>query len=316
MQEVIQGNHSPVSEFILLGFSSEPQRLLLFTFFLLLYLSTLLGNGLIITLIHLDSHLHTPMYFFLSVLSLLDMSYVTTTVPQMLAHLAHPKKTISYIGCVAQMYIFLVLGIAECILYAIMAYDRYVAICHPLHYTLIMNRLTCVAMAATCWTIGLLGALIYTVFTMHLPYCGPNEINHFFCEVPAVLKLACADTSLNDQVDFFLGFILLLVPLSLILASYIRIFATILRIHSTQGRLKSFSTCVSHITVVIMFYGPAMIMYMRPGSKSSSKHDKKLALFYNVVSAFLNPIIYSLRNKDVKGAFLKVIIKKDVLHMT
>ncbi|XP_036599644.1 olfactory receptor 2A12-like [Trichosurus vulpecula] len=315
MQEVIWGNHSSVSEFILLGFSNEPQsRLLLFTFFLLLYISTLLGNGFIITLIYLDSRLHTPMYFFLSVLSLLDMSYVTTTVPQMLAQLAHPEKTISYIACVAQMYIFLVLGITECILYAIMAYDRYVAICHPLHYTLIINRLTCVAMAATCWTIGLLGALVYTVFTMHLPYCGPNKINHFFCEVPAVLKLACADTSLNDQVDFFLGFILLLVPLSLILASYIRIFAAILRIHSTQGRLKSFSTCASHITVVIMFYGPAMVMYMRPGSKSAPEHDKKLALFYNVVSAFLNPIIYSLRNKDVKGAFLKVIIKKDILQ--
>ncbi|XP_074153723.1 olfactory receptor 2A12-like [Sminthopsis crassicaudata] len=314
MQEFIWGNYSSVTEFILLGFSNDPQnRLILFTFFLLLYLSILLGNGLIITLIYQDPRLHTPMYFFLSVLSVLDMSYVTTTVPQMLAHLIYSKKTISYIGCVAQMYIFLSFGITEGVLCAIMAYDRYVAICHPLHYTLIMNRLTCVVMASTYWSIGLLGALIYTVFAMHLPYCGPNEINHFFCEVPAVLKLACADTSLNDQVNFILGFILLLVPLFLILASYTRIFAAILRMRSTQGRLKSFSTCASHLTVVTIFYGPAMVMYMRFGSKSSPEHDKKLALFYNVVSAFLNPIIYSLRNKDVKGAFLKVIIKKESL---
>ncbi|XP_006886676.1 PREDICTED: olfactory receptor 2A12-like [Elephantulus edwardii] len=308
MQSIDKENHSYVSEFILLGFSSEPQvRMSLFTFFLLVYLTTLVGNGLIITLIYLDSHLHTPMYFFLSILSLVDMSYVTTTVPQMLVNMLCPRRTISWGACVAQMFIFLVLGIAECVLYAIMAYDRYVAVCFPLHYTLRMNHSTCIRMVIICWSISITGALIYTVFTMHLPYCGPYKINHFFCEVPAVLKLACTDTSFNDHLDFILGFILLLVPLSLILASYVRIFASILRIRSAQGRFKSFSTCASHITVVIMFYGPAMMMYMRPGSWYDPERDKKLALFYNVVSAFLNPIIYSLRNKDVKGAFLKVL---------
>ncbi|KAM6219929.1 olfactory receptor 2A12-like [Rhynchocyon petersi] len=308
MQSIGKENLSNVSEFVLLGFSSEPQvRTALFTFFLLLYLITLVGNGLIVTLIYLDSHLHTPMYFFLSILSLVDMSYVTTTVPQMLVNMICPKRTISWEACIAQMFIFLVLGIAECVLYAIMAYDRYVAICFPLHYTLYMNHSTCIKMVTVCWSISITGALIYTVFTMHLPYCGPYKINHFFCEVPAVLKLACTDTSFNDHLDFILGFILLLVPLSLILASYICIFKSILRIRSSQGQFKSFSTCASHITVVIMFYGPAMMMYMRPGSWYDPERDKKLALFYNVVSAFLNPIIYSLRNKDVKGAFWKVL---------
>ncbi|KAM5248671.1 olfactory receptor 2A12-like [Ctenodactylus gundi] len=301
-------NLSSVSEFLLLGFSSESQiRMALFFFFLLLYLTTLLGNGLLVTLISLDSHLQTPMYFFLGILSLVDMSYVTTTVPQMLINMVCPRRAISWNACVAQMFIFLVLGIAECVLYAIMAYDRYIAICFPLHYSLLMNRLIRIKMVTVCWSISIIGALIYTVFTMYLPYCGPYKINHFFCEVPAVLKLACADTSFNDKLNFTLGFILLLVPLSLILASYTRIFASILRIRSPRGRQKSFSTCASHITVVTMFYGPAMLMYMRPGSWYDPERDKKLALFYNVVSAFLNPIIYSFRNKDVKGAFLRIL---------
>ncbi|XP_064228220.1 olfactory receptor 2G3-like [Aotus nancymaae] len=307
MQSLSKENHSSVSEFILLGFSSETQvGMALFALFLLLYLTTLVGNGLIVMLIYLDSHLHTPMYLFLSVLSLVDMSYVTTTVPQMLVNMVCPQRTISWGACAAQMFIFLVLGIAECVLYAIMAYDRYVAIRFPLHYTLLMSPSICVKMVIVCWSISIAGALIYTVFTMHLPYCGPYKINHFFCEVPAILKLACADTSFNDRLDFILGFLLLLVPLSLILTSYILIFASIFRIRSAQGRLKSFSTCASHVTVVTMFYRPAIIMYMRPGSWYDPERDKKLALFYNVVSAFFNPIIYSLRNKDVKEAFLKI----------
>ncbi|XP_076993073.1 putative olfactory receptor 2B3 [Tamandua tetradactyla] len=307
MQDFPWENHSSVSEFILLGFSKDSQtNTILFNIFLFIYLSTLFGNGLIFTLICLDSCLHTPMYFFLSVLAMLDMSYVTTTVPQMLVHLLCQKKIISYVGCVAQMYFFLLLGISEGWLFSVMAYDRYVAICHPLRYKVIMSPWLCVAMVAFCGIWGVSCSLVYTVFTIRLPYCGPNEINHFFCEVPAVLKLACADTSLNDQVDFILGFILLLVPLSFILSSYVLIFVTIFRMHSAKGRFKAFSTCASHITVVTMFCGPAMFMYMNPGANASPERDKKLALFYNVISAFLNPIIYSLRNKDVKRAFLKV----------
>ena len=276
MQSLGKENHSSVSEFILLGFSSESQvRMALFTFFLLLYFITILGNGLIITLIYLDTQLHTPMYFFLSILSLVDMSYVTTTVPQMLVNVVYSRRTISWGACAAQMFIFLILGIAECVLYAIMAYDRYMAICFPLHYTLLMSHPICIKMVTVCWLISIAGALIYTVFTMRLPYCGPHKINHFFCEVPAVLKLACADTSINDWLDFILGFLLLLIPLSFILVSYVRIFVSILSIRSPQGRLKSFSTCASHITVVTMFYGPAMIMYMRPRSWYDLERVKK-----------------------------------------
>ncbi|XP_008056283.1 olfactory receptor 6N1-like [Carlito syrichta] len=300
-------NKSFVTEFILLGFPLGPGTIpLLFLVFLMIYLLIILGNSLITILICLDSHLHTPMYFFISMLSILDLGYTTTTMPQMLAHLASRRKTISFASCVAQMYIFLVLGITESWLFAIMSIDRYVAICHPLRYKVIMSPWLCGVMVIFCGLWGVTSALVYTFFAMRLPYCGPNQINHFFCEVPAVLKLACADTSVNDQVDFILGFSVILIPLSLILIIYVNIFIAILKIRSAQGRLKAFSTCASHITVVTMFCVPAMVMYMRPGTKTSSEDDKKLALFYNVISAFLNPIIYSFRNKDVKRAFLKV----------
>ncbi|XP_014381934.1 olfactory receptor 2G3-like [Alligator sinensis] len=310
--ESLWGNSTSVSEFILLGFSSQPKtQLLLFLLFLTIYLVTLFGNSLLITLVGSDSRLHTPMYFFLANLSFLDISYTTTTVPQMLVHLLSTKKSISYGCCVAQMYIFLSLGITECILYAVMAYDRYVAICHPLHYTIIMNGSVCVKMATSSWACGFFFAMMHTGFTMHLPYCGPNEINHFFCEVPAILELACADIQVNELVDFVLGVILLMTPLSLILISYAFILAAILRISSAEGKIKAFSTCTSHITVVTLFYGAAMFMYMRPASSYSPERDKKFSLFYNVVSALLNPLIYSLRNKEVKGAVLKMMGRTD-----
>ncbi|KAJ1064587.1 hypothetical protein K5549_017278, partial [Capra hircus] len=203
-------NHSSVSEFILLGFSSESQvRMVLFTFFLTLYFITILGNGLIITLIYLDTHLHTPMYFFLSILSLVDMSYVTTTVPQMLVNLVYPRRTISWGACAAQMFIFLILGIAECVLYAIMAYDRYMAICFPLHYTLLMSRPICIKMVTVCWLISIAGALIYTVFTMRLPYCGPHKLGlHVFCPFPLVFLLLSQREVSPNMSRFSLGKIL------------------------------------------------------------------------------------------------------------
>ncbi|XP_054832423.1 olfactory receptor 2D2-like [Eublepharis macularius] len=310
-EDFVWENQSSVSEFVLLGFSSQPQmQLILFVVFLLLYLLTLVGNGLIITLIMTDSRLHTPMYFLLANLSFLDISYTTTTVPQMLIHLLSKRKTISYARCAAQMYIFLSLGITECVLYAVMAYDRYVAICHPLRYTIIMSRASCIKLASGSWTCGFLFAMMHTGFTMRLPYCGPNKINHFFCEVPAILKLACADTQVNEVVDFVLGVILLMTPLSLIVVSYGFIFVAVLKIRSTEGKFKAFSTCSSHITVVTLFYSAAMFMYMRPASSYKPERDKKFSLFYNVVSALLNPCIYSLRNKDVKAALVKLIGKE------
>lgn len=304
MQEL---NQSIVTEFILLGFASDPRTdPLLFVFFLVFYLLILVSNSLLITLIHQDSHLHTPMYFFISVLSMLDVCYTTTTVPQMLVHILSRKRAISFARCVAQMYLFLLFGVTESWLFSIMSVDRYLAICHPLRYKVIMSRWVCLLMVGICAAYGVVGGLSYTFFAMRLPYCGPNEIDHYFCEVPAVLKLACADTSLNDLVDFLTGFNVIVVPLSLVAIVYANIFATIMKIRSAQGRLKAFSTCTSHIAVVTMFAAPCVVMYMSPGSDSLSNSGKKMALFYNIATAFLNPVIYSLRNKDVKRAFLKL----------
>ncbi|XP_070637394.1 olfactory receptor 2D2-like [Bos indicus] len=305
MQEL---NQSTVTEFILMGFASNPRtNPLLFTFFLVFYLLILVSNSLLITLIHQDTRLHTLMYFFISVLSMLDMCYTTTTVLQMLVHILSKKRAISFARCVAQMYIFLLFGITESWLFSIMSVDRSVAICHPLWYKVIMSRWVCLLMVGICAAYGVLGGLTDTFFAMRLSYCGPNEIDHYFCEVPAVLKLACEDTSLNDLVDFITGFNVIVVPLSLIVLVYVNIFATIMKIHSAQGQIKAFSTCASHITVVTMFAIPCIIMYMSPGSDSLSNSGKKMALFYNIATAFLNPVIYSLRNKDVKNAFLKLM---------
>ncbi|XP_032744692.1 olfactory receptor 2A12-like [Rattus rattus] len=301
-------NQSWVSEFILIGFSRDPTtNSILFFVFLLIYLSSVLGNGLIIMLVCLDTQLHTPMYFFLCTLSLLDMSYVTTTVPQMLVHLLAHSQTISFAGCWLQMYVFGALGIAESILFIVMAYDRYVAICYPLRYTVILNWGLCIRLTSGTWMFGFFSSLLHTFFTMSLPYCGPNRVNHYFCEGPSVRSLACMDTHLIEMVDLVLSVCVLLIPMSLIVASYIHIAKAILKIKSTQGRCKAFSTCASHLTVVTFFYAPATYIYMRPNSSLSPERDKQISLFYNVFTALLNPVVYSLRNKDIKRAFLKVI---------
>ncbi|XP_051044292.1 olfactory receptor 2D2-like [Phodopus roborovskii] len=297
-------NQSWVSEFILLGFSSDPTtNSILFTVFLLIYLSAVMGNGLIIMLVCMDTQLHMPMYFFLCILSLLDMCYVTTTMPQMLVHLLADSQTIPFAGCWLQMYVFEALGITECTFFVVMAYDRYVAICHPLHYTVILNWELCIWLASGSCVCGFLSALLNTFFTMRLPYCGPNKVNHHFCEGPAVRSLACMDTHLIEMVDQILSVLMVLTPISLIVASYVHIAKAILKIKSTQARCKAFSTCASHLTVVTFFYGPASYIYMRPNSSYSPERDKKISLF----TALLNPMVYSLRNKDIKRAFLKVI---------
>ncbi|XP_021045358.1 olfactory receptor 2A12-like [Mus pahari] len=301
-------NKSWVSEFILLGFSSDPTtNSILFIVFLLIYLSTVLGNGLIIMLVCLDTQLHTPMYFFLCTLSLFDMSYVTTTMPQMLVHLLAHSQTISFAGCWLQMYVFGALGITECTFFVVMAYDRYVAICYPLHYTVILNWNLCIRLAAGSWICGFLSSLLNTFFTMSLPYCGPNRVNHYLCEGPSVRSLACMDTHILEVVDLVLSVILVIIPISLIVASYVHIAKAILKIKSTQGRCKAFSTCASHLTVVTLFYIPATYIYMRPNSSSSPERDKQLSLFYTAFTPLLNPVVYSLRNKDIKRAFVKVM---------
>ncbi|XP_062962829.1 olfactory receptor 2A12-like [Cynocephalus volans] len=301
-------NQSWVSEFILLGFSSDPKsNRILFTVFLLLYLSSVLGNGLIFTLICLDTHLHTPMYFFLCILSLMDMGYISTTMPQMLVHLLGHSQTISFAGCWMQMYMVGALGLTECILFVVMAYDRYVAICYPLRYTVILSWGLCRWLAAGTWACGFFFSLIHTFFTMRLPYCGPNMVNHYYCEGPSVRSLACMDTRLIEMVDRVISVFVVVVPLSLILASYIHIALAILKIKSTRGRCKAFSTCASHLTVVTFFYVPVTYIYTKPKSSYSPEQDKHISLFYSVFSALLNPVVYSLRNKDIKVAFLKVM---------
>ncbi|KAL6033675.1 hypothetical protein STEG23_035095 [Scotinomys teguina] len=305
---ILGQNQSWVSEFILLGFSSDPTtNSILFIVFLLIYLSSVLGNGFIIMLICLDTQLHTPMYFFLCILATLDMSYVTTTMPQMLVHLLAHSQTISFAGCWMQMYVFGSLATTECTFFVVMAYDRYVAICYPLRYTVILNWDLCILLAVGSFVCGFLSSLLHTFFTMSLPYCGPNKVNHYFCEGPTVRTLACMDTHIIEMVDQLLIVLMGLIPISLIVTSYIHIAMAIIKIKSTQSRCKAFSTCASHLTVVTLFYVPASYIYTRPNSSYYPEQDKLISLFYNAFTALLNPMVYSLRNKDIKRAFLKVM---------
>lgn len=310
-------NQTTVTEFFLLGLTSGPKtRFVLFGMFVIVYGITLMGNVVILMLIWLDSQLHTPMYFFLSNLSFVDIWYITSIIPQLLTNLWIPKKTISFAGCGAQIYFFFGLAITECVLLAVMAYDRFVAICYPLRYTLIMNQKVCIKLALAAWFFGFLLAMVHVVNTLQMPYCGPNVINHFYCDILVLLKLVCADTHLNEMIVFVIAVLILLCPFSFILITYVHILITILKIRSTQGRRKAFSTCVSHMTVVALFYGSAMFMYMRPGSSHSPDQDKMASLFYCIVTPMFNPMIYSLRNKDVKGALVKVLQRCNVCHGT
>ncbi|XP_053112648.1 olfactory receptor-like protein OLF3 [Hemicordylus capensis] len=303
-----RGNKTWNVEFVLLGLSAQPgTQKGLFVLFLMMYIVTMAGNTLIILVLKKDPCLHTPMYYFLSHLSFLDMCYTTTIIPQMLSNFLAEHKTISFEGCMAQMYISLSLGGIEFILLAVMAYDRYMAICHPLHYNTVMSWRLCMQMAGGCWLSGFVNALVQTVFTLHLPYCGKRIINHFGCEVLAVQQLACSSTFVGDAVMLGAGVLILLTPFFLVLVSYVYILSTILQIRSAEGRRKAFSTCTAHLTVVTLCYGTAIFAYLRPRSHYSAKQGKTASLFYCVVTPMLNPMIYSLRNQEVKGALVKVI---------
>lgn len=302
------GNQTYVIEFILLGLSEDPKiQILLFFVFLIIYLLSVFGNLLIIILIQTDSHLHTPMYFFLQNLSFADLCFSTSIVPQMLVHFLSKRKTITFIGCPIQIVVFLLAGCTECALLAVMSYDRYVAVCKPLHYTTIMTQRVCVQLAVVSWISGAFACSVDSAFTLSIPYHGQNVINHYFCEPPALLKLASSDTYSAEMALFLVGVIILLAPVSLILISYCNIISTVIRMQSGEGRLKVFSTCGSHLTVVILYYGSGIFAYMRPNSKTMSEKDKVISVFYSVMTSMLNPIIYSLRNKDVKGALGKLI---------
>ncbi|KAM5151863.1 olfactory receptor 5V1-like [Mantella aurantiaca] len=298
-------NDTLIANFILLGLSSHPKtQVILFLIFLHVYIIILIGNSLIIILIVTDTKLHTPMYFFLINLSCLDLCYSTLTVPMLLRDLVSGKNTISYAECVAQMYISLSLAETECILLAIMAYDRYVAICYPLHYTTIISRVVCVRIAACTWICGFFLSIALMALTFSTDFCGNNEINHFLCEVPEILSLSCENVILVELIIFIACVIMLMTPVAFIFMSYIKIILNIIKI-SSFGRRKAFSTYSSHIIVVTIFYGSAMSAYMKPRSSSMPGTDKVIAIFYAIVTPMLNPIIYTLRNNDVKAAFLK-----------
>ncbi|XP_060108740.1 olfactory receptor 13H1-like isoform X1 [Heteronotia binoei] len=305
----VNDNETEPEIFLLTGLSSQPHmRVVLFFVFLILYLITILGNGLIVLLTIADSHLQTPMYFFLGNLSLVDICYTSSTIPQMLAHSFTKRPTITNARCFIQMCISLFLGVAECILLAVMAYDRYVAICSPLHYTLIMNRKMCGWLAAISWVLAFLLTIVPS-FAMKIQLCGHNIIDHFMCEVQAVVKLACSDISANVGLMSGSSVFTLLVPFVFILVTYVRIALAVLRIRSEQSWKKALSTCGSHLTVVGIFYSTAMVMYLRPQNRTSEQ-DKYLAIMYVVVTPMLNPLIYSLRNKDVKQALGRIMGRK------
>ncbi|XP_053236171.1 olfactory receptor 13H1-like [Podarcis raffonei] len=304
------GNTTAVTEFVLIGLSRNPKaRAVLFILFLLMYVVAVAGNGLIVVLIVMDSHLHTPMYFFLSNLSLIDVCYVTTSVPQMLAHCFTDRPTIPKGRCFAQMSIALFLAVAECLLLAMMAYDRLVAICYPLRYSLIMSQKLCISLAVSLWSSSFLLTIV-PFFSMQARLCGPNVVNHFKCELQAVLKLACSNTQASGVSMMVTSVFTLVFPFSFVLVTYGRIGVAVLRIRSSQGRSKALSTCGSHLAVVGIFYGTTLAMYLRPQAKAFTDKEKVVAVFYGVVTPMLNPMIYSLRNRDVKGALWRAIGRK------
>ncbi|XP_004598498.2 putative olfactory receptor 2W6 isoform X1 [Ochotona princeps] len=304
-------NGSSRTDFTLLGFSDRPQlERIISAIVFIFYIVTLVGNTTIILVSYLDPQLHTPMYFFLSNLSFLDLCYTTSIIPQMLVNLWGPRKSITYGGCVLQFFFALDLGATECLLLAVMAYDRYAAVCQPLHYTVIMHPQLCHRMVLTSWLGGLGTALVVCSLTLKLPRCGHRAVDNFFCEMPALIKMACVYSKVIEIVVFALGVVFLLAPLLLILISYGVITQAVMKIKSASRWRKILNTCGSHLTVVTLFYGTLIYMYMKPQNKTSQDEGKFFTLFYTIVTPSLNPLIYTLRNKDVKNAVKRLLLIK------
>ncbi|XP_059587302.1 olfactory receptor 9G4-like [Alligator mississippiensis] len=303
-------NQTLITEFILLGFGNVQQyRILLFLLFLVIYIVTVAGNVLIIVLVATDQHLHTPMYFFLGNLSCLETFYISTILPRMLASFLSEDKTISVRGCIAQFYIFDCLAAIECYLLAVMSYDRYLAICKPLLYPMLMNSRVCRWLAAGSWIGGILLASTIMYFTAQLTFCGSNVIDHFFCDLTPILERSCSDTSVITLVSSVVSFFVEISPFLLTMTSYICIIVAILRIPSTSGRKKAFSTCSSHLVVVTVFYGTLTFVYLSPKNSSVGDLNKVFSVFYTVLTPLVNPLIYSLRNREVKEALRKAVSK-------
>ncbi|XP_069326646.1 olfactory receptor 6B9 [Eulemur rufifrons] len=301
-------NITNISEFILVGFPTAPWlQVLLFFLFLITYVFVLLENLVIILTVWVTGSLHKPMYYFLGTMSFLEAWYISVTVPKMLAgFLLHPS-TISFLGCMTQLYFFMSLACTECVLLAAMAYDRYVAICWPLRYPVMMTTGLCVQLTISSWVSGFTISMAKVYFISQVAFCGNNILNHFFCDVSPILKLACMDLSMAEMVDFVLAIVILVFPLSATVLSYAFIVSTILHIPSATGQRKAFSTCASHLTVVVIFYTAVIFMYVRPRAISSFNSNKLISAIYAVFTPMLNPIIYCLRNKEVKNAIRKTI---------
>ncbi|XP_036759014.2 olfactory receptor 2L8-like [Manis pentadactyla] len=299
-------NHTSTG-FILLGlFPQSPAGLFFFILIVLIFLTALLGNLAIVLLTLLDTHLHTPMYFLLSQLSFVDLSYISTIVPKMASSYLSGNKSISSIGCGVQSFFFLTLVVAEALLLTSMAYDRYVAICFPLHYAIRMSKRVCVLMITGSWIMGSINACVHTIYVLHIPYCQSTAINHFFCDIPAMLTLACMDTWVYEYTVFLSTTLWIVFPFIGIACSYGRVLLAVHHMHSSEGRRKAYSTCSTHLTVVTFYYAPFAYTYLRPRSLRTPTEDKVLAVFYTILTPTLNPIIYSLRNREVMGAWRRV----------
>ncbi|XP_053550097.1 olfactory receptor 1019-like [Bombina bombina] len=303
------GNQTLVYEFNLSGFTNHFQtQYLVFVIFLLIYLMTISTNLLILFLAFIDSQLHTPMYFFLGNLAFIDMSYSSVTAPRMLCDVFTTNRTISLPACITQVFFFIYFASSEIFLLATMSYDRYVAICHPLHYIQIMSWKACLKFVSAIWILGLLYSLLHTLCSLRLTFCGPSIIHNFFCDLPHLFLLSCTDTLLNVVVKFIAAGILGIVTLAITFVPYAQIFSTVLRIRTKGGKLKAFSTCTSHLTVVSIFYGSMVLIYFTPATNYQLKVNMLANVIYAIINPFLNPLIYSLRNKDLKEALRRVFI--------
>ncbi|KAH0511538.1 olfactory receptor 1468-like [Microtus ochrogaster] len=306
-------NKTFTSQFLLLGLDIPPEHEHLFyVLFLAMYLTTVLGNLIIIILILLDSHLHTPMYLFLSNLSFSDLCFSSVTMPKLLQNMKNNDPSITYAGCLTQMYFLIVFGGMETFLLVVMAYDRYVAICFPLHYTSIMSPMLCVCLVVLCWVLTVLYSMLHTLLLARLSFCENNVIHQFFCDISALLKLSCSDIYINELVIFILGGLFSVIPFSLIVVSYVQIVCSILKVSSTRVIHKVFSTCGSHLSVVSLFYGTLIGLYIFPSGNNSTAKETAMAMMYTVVTPMLNPFIYSLRNRDMKEALISVLCKKKI----
>ncbi|XP_030042387.1 olfactory receptor 6F1-like [Microcaecilia unicolor] len=304
-------NHTDLTHLLLLGFpSTRKLEVLLFVIFSLIYTLTLLANFLIILTVGLDWHLHKPMYFFISNLAFLEVWYTTVVTPKMLAGLLTHSKSISVTSCIIQLYFFFSLGSTECLLLAAMAFDRYLAICNPLRYAMILNSEVCCKLASTCWLVGFLTMLFPVTLMFRLSFCGPSVLNHFFCDADPLLRLSCTDTKIIELINFILAVAIVISSFSLTMVSYFYIILTILSISSATGRQKAFSTCTSHLLIVSLFYVTVSVMYVRPSARYSVEMDKMVSMWYAIVTPLINPFIYTLRNRDVKDALRHMLTGK------